>query len=96
MDYGTLAVRDKPSRAALDMHDLRDPNTVHDNLQASECGCRKARNGREGIFAPTAADQPKKFTNVGTGPACANCGNITVLQGACWLCQTCGSSTGCG
>lgn len=102
-------VADKEASAAMQMHDLRDPEQAHDDLQASTCRCRSAKNGIEpftgnhavfvapnGVVIDPIADQPKKFSNVGSGPSCANCGNITVLQGSCWLCQTCGTTTGCG
>ena len=30
------------------------------------------------------------------GAPCSSCGNITVRAGTCWVCNTCGTSTGCG
>jgi len=30
-----------------------------------------------------------------SGPPCSNCGNLTVRQSSCWLCPTCGTTTGC-
>jgi ribonucleoside-diphosphate reductase alpha chain len=30
------------------------------------------------------------------GAPCSSCGNITVRAGACWVCSTCGTTTGCG
>jgi ribonucleoside-diphosphate reductase alpha chain len=29
------------------------------------------------------------------GPPCSKCGNITQRSGSCWLCKTCGNTTGC-
>lgn len=65
-----------------------DPAFVgdHDNLQVGQCAC--------GTEKPQVVSRP--MTTIGSGPSCANCGNITVLQGSCWLCQTCGNTTGCG
>jgi len=30
------------------------------------------------------------------GAPCSSCGNITVRAGTCWVCNTCGTTTGCG
>lgn len=30
------------------------------------------------------------------GAPCTSCGNITVRAGTCWVCSTCGTTTGCG
>ena len=31
-----------------------------------------------------------------SGPPCSKCGNMTQRSGSCWLCNSCGSTTGCG
>jgi ribonucleoside-diphosphate reductase alpha chain len=31
-----------------------------------------------------------------SGPPCGKCGNMTQRSGACWLCSSCGTNTGCG
>jgi ribonucleoside-diphosphate reductase alpha chain len=31
-----------------------------------------------------------------SGPPCGKCGNMTQRSGACWLCSSCGTTTGCG
>jgi ribonucleoside-diphosphate reductase alpha chain len=30
-----------------------------------------------------------------TAPLCSNCGNVTQRAGSCYVCTTCGSTTGC-
>ena len=30
------------------------------------------------------------------GDPCRSCGNITIRAGSCWVCNTCGTTTGCG
>lgn len=52
--------------------------------------------------APTAAIVENKYekANViagtnGDAPACRVCGNITVRNGTCYMCQNCGTTTGC-
>ena len=36
------------------------------------------------------------FTAQTDAPPCTVCGSMTVRSGACYLCQTCGATTGCG
>jgi ribonucleoside-diphosphate reductase alpha chain len=33
--------------------------------------------------------------NMGGAPACSNCGHMTVRNGSCYVCLTCGDTTGC-
>ncbi|HUG31984.1 MAG TPA: vitamin B12-dependent ribonucleotide reductase [Acidimicrobiia bacterium] len=33
--------------------------------------------------------------NMGDAPACSNCGHMTVRNGSCYVCLTCGDTTGC-
>jgi len=36
------------------------------------------------------------YKNQEDAPPCATCGAITVRSGACYVCHSCGSTTGCG
>lgn len=81
-------------RAAMAMHDLRDPLTVHDNLQANECACRRlfviAQLSQGGIMA-----KHVEF-NTNTGDACVSCGSTDMIRtGTCMTCHSCGASGGC-
>ena len=43
------------------------------------------------------AASPKKLINAQSdSPPCHVCGSMTIRSGACYLCQTCGATTGCG
>jgi ribonucleoside-diphosphate reductase alpha chain len=42
----------------------------------------------------TVADVALK-ENMGDAPACSNCGHMTVRNGSCYVCLTCGDTTGC-
>ncbi len=42
----------------------------------------------------SAADLALK-ENMGDAPACSNCGHMTVRNGSCYVCLTCGDTTGC-
>ena len=44
--------------------------------------------------APSMAD-PKVTTLYSTAPLCYNCGNQTQRAGSCYVCSSCGSTTGC-
>ena len=33
--------------------------------------------------------------NMGDAPVCSNCGHMTVRNGSCYVCLTCGDTTGC-
>jgi ribonucleoside-diphosphate reductase alpha chain len=37
----------------------------------------------------------KRATNIDTAPLCSNCGNQTQRAGNCFVCSSCGSTTGC-
>lgn len=39
-------------------------------------------------------DEPKPFQD-NSAPICANCGNVTMRAGSCYVCTACGSTTGC-
>jgi ribonucleoside-diphosphate reductase alpha chain len=47
--------------------------------------------------APVAAkvEAPKAVKNDNTAPLCYNCGNQTQKAGSCYVCTSCGSTTGC-
>jgi ribonucleoside-diphosphate reductase alpha chain len=43
----------------------------------------------------TAVQMPKVAKSDGTAPLCFNCGNQTQKAGSCYVCSSCGSTTGC-
>ncbi len=43
----------------------------------------------------TEADKPKAIRKDEAAPLCYNCGNQTVRAGTCYVCTSCGSTTGC-
>jgi ribonucleoside-diphosphate reductase alpha chain len=43
-----------------------------------------------------AALSGQAFVNQGDAPPCSLCGDIMVRSGACYRCETCGGSSGCG
>jgi ribonucleoside-diphosphate reductase alpha chain len=49
------------------------------------------------IVSATTADKPTKKSSVqdDDAPMCFNCGNVTQRAGSCYVCTSCGSTTGC-
>ena len=47
------------------------------------------------IAQSTASDTPQATTKDSTAPLCYNCGNQTQRSGSCYVCTSCGSTTGC-
>ena len=45
--------------------------------------------------APAVAKADAKLTGDSTAPLCYNCGNQTQRSGSCYVCTSCGSTTGC-
>ena len=49
---------------------------------------------------PDVADPEKLVHQIASGgfngDPCSKCGNVTVRAGSCWVCQACGTTTGCG
>ncbi len=49
-----------------------------------------------GRAAAQAGAEKRVFVSQADAPACPACGSITVRCGACYKCENCGSTTGCG
>ena len=59
-----------------------------------------AGNGATTVSRPAAQPAPPDFAPmtgrlIGDGPVCSSCGHMTVRNGACFVCLTCGDTTGC-
>ena len=55
---------------------------------------------REKVMAAAVAGEPAVANaalseNMGDAPACSNCGHMTIRNGSCYVCLTCGDTTGC-
>lgn len=49
----------------------------------------------EPVTTTSASFAPKSTKNDDTAPICYNCGNQTQRSGSCYVCTSCGSTTGC-
>jgi ribonucleoside-diphosphate reductase alpha chain len=52
--------------------------------------------GRLAAAAKTSSREKSVFVNQADAPSCASCGSITIRAGACYKCENCGSTSGCG
>ena len=55
---------------------------------------------KEKVMAAAVAGEPSVANaalseNMGDAPACSNCGHMTIRNGSCYVCLTCGDTTGC-
>ncbi|MFV1961672.1 MAG: vitamin B12-dependent ribonucleotide reductase [Acidimicrobiia bacterium] len=48
-----------------------------------------------GVGDNTATSDVVVSENMGDAPVCSNCGHMTIRNGSCYVCLTCGDTTGC-
>jgi ribonucleoside-diphosphate reductase alpha chain len=63
--------------------------------QASEEPAQPAAQAQEVPKVAAVAEAKKPSTQDSTAPLCYNCGNQTQRAGSCYVCSSCGSTTGC-
>ncbi|HEY5650771.1 MAG TPA: vitamin B12-dependent ribonucleotide reductase [Acidimicrobiia bacterium] len=58
---------------------------------------KAAMNGTGSTMTATKADlaDVALSENMGDAPVCSNCGHMTIRNGSCYVCLTCGDTTGC-
>jgi ribonucleoside-diphosphate reductase alpha chain len=74
-----------------------DQSTQGKLLEAVEKAEKPDRVVEEKVSAPvsTVVSEVKKPKQDSTAPLCYNCGNQTQRAGSCYVCSSCGSTTGC-
>jgi ribonucleoside-diphosphate reductase alpha chain len=45
---------------------------------------------------PMERAEKRIFQNQADAPSCSNCGSIMIRAGACYKCDNCGNTSGCG
>jgi ribonucleoside-diphosphate reductase alpha chain len=102
LDYLSFDDRLELGLASLDdLEDsLADDQTSLLTDDQSVTGQMVHQNGKETAAEPaapaapaTASQQPKVTADA--APLCFNCGNQTQRAGSCYVCTSCGSTTGC-
>lgn len=90
-------------RLELGLANLEDmpTNEVQTSLIETETESKIERPVAEVSDSPAVAEAPAiatadaKLTGDSTAPLCYNCGNQTQRAGSCYVCSSCGSTTGC-
>jgi ribonucleoside-diphosphate reductase alpha chain len=68
-----------------------------DSPQITSADVRVVEKDKVAVAAAGSADMVNMALseNMGDAPACSNCGHMTVRNGSCYVCLTCGDTTGC-
>lgn len=78
----------------LDVRYFRGVNSGLD-VQAYDSDHEPEPEGK-GVFSASSSPPPAEPAKLSMdGPPCGNCGTITQRNGACYLCKSCGQTTGC-
>ena len=80
----TPNVASEGSKADVSIDDVPVNEVVPENLDKAESVETTFRTARAELRVADA-----------TAPLCSNCGNVTQRSGSCYVCTTCGSTTGC-
>jgi len=89
LELGLASLEDMPTEEQTSL--LEVPEEV--KLDASKPKPAIASTVSEIPVAATSV--AKSVTNDSTAPLCYNCGNQTQRAGSCYVCSSCGSTTGC-
>jgi ribonucleoside-diphosphate reductase alpha chain len=81
-------LKKKVNRPVPELPRASDPEVIE--VKPEPAMTRLSAAVRHGAVALTST-----FQNQGDAPACPNCGQITVRNGACYKCLNCGESLGC-
>ena len=55
----------------------------------------RVEGGKVALAGSAAAVDSALKENMGDAPVCSNCGHMTIRNGSCYVCLTCGDTTGC-
>ncbi|HET8671024.1 MAG TPA: hypothetical protein VFM05_10470, partial [Candidatus Saccharimonadales bacterium] len=96
LELGLASFEDMPKAQQSLLTD--DQSTAGQLVDASE-KAETIKNAGQKVDAVAAAVQPLKEPGINTpdtdAPLCYNCGNQTQRAGSCYVCTSCGSTTGC-
>ncbi len=98
-DAAAEADVDLVQRAAeyADAPDAPAPVPVSGGSGAAAAPAQASMNGSGTTMTATKADlaDVALSENMGDAPVCSNCGHMTIRNGSCYVCLTCGDTTGC-
>jgi ribonucleoside-diphosphate reductase alpha chain len=90
LELGLATLDDMPTEEQITLLDIKEePAQQVESTPAAESAPREptAQSVNEGAKKAVAVDS--------TAPLCYNCGNQTQRSGSCYVCSSCGSTTGC-
>jgi ribonucleoside-diphosphate reductase alpha chain len=98
LELGLASIEDMPE---LQTTLLTDDKALADNIGREEVITARAaveppKSTDEGVLATeSVAEESKQVVADQSAPLCYNCGNQTQRAGSCYVCTSCGSTTGC-
>jgi ribonucleoside-diphosphate reductase alpha chain len=97
LELGLASIEDMPDyqTSLLDDSGLEQAHDTVSEVKATRQQAQSMSSPavNEAPGAPT--EEAKMFVGDATAPLCYNCGNQTQRAGSCYVCSSCGSTTGC-
>lgn len=93
LELGLASIDDMPMDDQTSL--LDDPATTATLEEPQPTTSRQEKAEPEAKTLATEIKAPKAVKSDDTAPMCYNCGNQTQKAGSCYVCTSCGSTTGC-
>ena len=97
LELGLASFDDMPEEQTSLLDDTEEKEEATVAVTNTEQTAVNATAPQTQPMAPVSPDEPKakKVIADSTAPLCYNCGNQTQRSGSCYVCTSCGSTTGC-
>jgi ribonucleoside-diphosphate reductase alpha chain len=93
LELGLASIDDMPETQTSLLDEPIEEQKLKTPTVVSAAAATTARE--EPKISSAAAEKPKAVKKDDTAPMCYNCGNQTQKAGSCYVCTSCGSTTGC-
>jgi len=98
LELGLASIEDMPEAQTTML--LTDDQSTEGKLvvevdKTKEAPAVAGQQATASVTAQAEASKPTKTKADSTAPLCYNCGNQTQRSGSCYVCSSCGSTTGC-
>ncbi|HSH18750.1 MAG TPA: vitamin B12-dependent ribonucleotide reductase [Candidatus Saccharimonadales bacterium] len=107
LELGLASIEDMPMDEQVSLLDVSEPvndasESAHEVAETATHQTHPAVEHKAAEKSPAVSEAPAMATadakvsvNDSTAPLCYNCGNQTQRAGSCYVCSSCGSTTGC-
>jgi ribonucleoside-diphosphate reductase alpha chain len=108
LELGLASIDDMPQEQTSLLTELKDnqttaspekpaPETPHEHLISDQPNKQEetVNTGAEGAGTGSSQSSAQSYSSDDNAPMCYNCGNQTQRSGSCYVCTSCGSTTGC-